>query len=88
MNKIQDAMKNDLMTGDYSETDRILEDILCNGQYDYAVNNIASLYYSLGVGCNCIGSNYNSSCTAFVEDGNFSGLQIEAENKVKELTKR
>lgn len=85
MNMLEEAKKNGAETGDYSELNNILEDSIYNGQYDYAANNMASLYYTLGVGVYCPGSEYKEACTGVINNGNFCGRQSQTENKVKEL---
>ncbi|WP_024861686.1 dockerin type I domain-containing protein [Ruminococcus flavefaciens] len=87
MNMLENAKKNGDATGDYSELNNIMEDILFNGQYDFAANNVASLYYTLGVGRYCSGSNYKGDCGAFASEGDFDGIQVETENRIKSLIK-
>jgi hypothetical protein len=87
INQLKEARKNGDATGDYTNMDKILEDILYNGQYDYASNNIATTYYSIGIGAFCVDSKYHGDCLSFSNGGNFCGLQELAENKIKELIK-
>lgn len=87
MNALKAARKNGESTGNYSNMDKILEDILYNSQYQYASDNIASLYYTIGTGHFCPESKYDGDCDDFIDDGNFCGLQELAENKIKELIK-
>lgn len=87
MNMLEIARENGDSTGDYSEMNNIIGNLLYNGQYGYAADNAASLYYTLGTGAYCSGSEYEGACIDFANFGSFDGIQAEKENKIKALIK-
>lgn len=83
MNQLENVRRNNMI----SELDTIIEDFFYNNKYDKAYHNMASFYYTVGTGANCLESKYCGTCLGFSDDGNFYGIQEETENRIKELIK-
>lgn len=86
MNTLQNAWKHALVTGDYTEMDKIIEDFLYTDVYEKQSYNIAACYFTYGVGSTPESAHY-VACVGCVDGGNFYGLTEMTENKIKELIK-
>ena len=85
INLLQNACKNAVKSGDYSEMDKIIEDFLYTDVYDKQNYSAAACYFTYGAGAHTPESAYCDTCSECKDNGSFYGLTEITENKVKTL---
>ena len=90
MNELRNICLKAIDTNDYTQFNELIDRMFNRGCYQKQYNNAASYYYAISLSIlSCgYGNEDYLDCYAYVDEGDFLGVQELTENRVKEMIKQ